>query len=313
MTHEFHEYANIFPMLEGNDMEALCADIEANGQINKIILYQGKVLDGRNRYRVCEMLGIEPETIVYPGDDPIGLVLSQNLHRRHLDESQRAMVADKLANMRQGERTDLQTSGKFAEGSEPSANLRKVNKGNSMQSGTISQLAAAKMLNVSERQVQSAAQLRREAPPEIIEQVERGEKTVHAALKEIGQPVTGKDGKLRPAKYNPRKKTVAKEPDPELESKPTGKFIQVEKRWEKEIALWSQWWETMPKAYQQLTGGETMTGCMQVPVPFHHNMMMAMFRKMCDDAGDKGDALRDTLIAEVKLLAERIEELGERS
>ena len=39
--------------------------------------------------------------------------------------------------------------------------------------------------------------------------------------------------------------------------------------------------------------------------------MMAMFQKMCDDAGDDGEELRNNLIAEVKRLAERIEELGE--
>jgi len=178
MTHyEFHEYANIFPMLEGKDLEALRANIEANGQINKIILYQGKVLDGRNRYRICEMLGIEPETIVYPGDDPIGLVLSQNLHRRHLDESQRAMVATKLATLpphrpaKENKSANLRTYPQDAEKQEATT-----------QSGAIFQPEAAKMLNVSERQVQSAAQLRREAPPEIIGQVERGEKTVHTTL-----------------------------------------------------------------------------------------------------------------------------------
>jgi len=197
-------------MLEGNELEALHADIEANGQINKIILYQGKVLDGRNRYRICEMLGIEPETIVYPGNDPIGLVLSQNIHRRHLDASQRAMVATKLATLQQGrpagenKPANLPVYSQDAEKQEiPTQNI------------AISQPEAAKMLNVSERQVRNAAQLRREAPPEIIEQVERGEKTVHAALKEIGQPVAGKDGKLRPAKYKPRKKTVAKMEDME--------------------------------------------------------------------------------------------------
>jgi len=203
MTHyEFHELASIFPMLDGEELKALRADMDANGQINKIILYQGKVLDGRNRYRICEMLGIEPETIVYPGDDPLGLVLSQNLHRRHLDASQRAMVAEKLANMQHG-------------GIRPSEDGSKAQICALPSAPEISRAKAAKMFAVSERHVDNAAQLRREAPSEIIEQVERGEKTIHAALKEIGQPATGKDGKIRPAKYKSRKKTVATTEAPE--------------------------------------------------------------------------------------------------
>jgi hypothetical protein len=45
-------------------------------------LYEGQILDGRNRARACEALGIEPETRVYAGDDPVGFVISRNLHRR---------------------------------------------------------------------------------------------------------------------------------------------------------------------------------------------------------------------------------------
>jgi len=48
-----------------------------------------------------------PARIEYSGDDPIEFVLAMNAHRRHFDASQRAMIAGKLANMRQGERTDL--------------------------------------------------------------------------------------------------------------------------------------------------------------------------------------------------------------
>jgi hypothetical protein len=81
--------------------------------------------------------------------------VSLNLHRRHLNESQRAMVAGKLANMRQGERTDV----------EPSANLPDV----------VSQPEAAKLLNVSERSVRTAKKVQEKAVPELSEKVSIGE------------------------------------------------------------------------------------------------------------------------------------------
>ena len=215
MTHyEFHEYANIFPMLEGQELDALRVDIEANGQINKIILYQGKVLDGRNRYAVCMMLGIEPETIVYSGDDPLGLVLSQNLHRRHLTESQRASAAAKIANI---------AHGGYRHGKSQDANLRL---------DSMTQSEAARLMNVSERTITSAKKVLNEGTPELVEAMEQGKIAASAAAKIATKPADqqretlakcetegngrlGKDGKLRPAKYAPRKKTVAKSSEPE--------------------------------------------------------------------------------------------------
>jgi hypothetical protein len=46
-----------------------------------------------------------------PAAGPLASVLAKNLNRRHLDESQRGMVADNLATVRQGERTDLKSDG----------------------------------------------------------------------------------------------------------------------------------------------------------------------------------------------------------
>jgi hypothetical protein len=65
------------------------------------------VLDGRNRIRACAMVGIEAEWTVYDGTDPAGFVISSNLHRRQLTESQRAMIAAKLETLKHGQRQDI--------------------------------------------------------------------------------------------------------------------------------------------------------------------------------------------------------------
>jgi hypothetical protein len=91
--------AELFPLIEGNDFDLLVADIKKNGVREPIWLYDDKILDGRNRYRAAKAAKVVCPTRVYRGDDPLSFVISLNLKRRHLDESQRAMVAKKLANM----------------------------------------------------------------------------------------------------------------------------------------------------------------------------------------------------------------------
>lgn len=118
-----HPYADIFPMIFGDEFEQLKADIKANGVQNMGLLFEGKILDGRNRYKACCELGIEnqmnwqevelgePEEVAK--FDPGQYVLSQNLYRRHLTESQRGMVAAALANLKHGgDRGNQHTGGK---------------------------------------------------------------------------------------------------------------------------------------------------------------------------------------------------------
>src|SRR3982751_6115188 len=92
-TLDFHPLSAIFPLVEGIQFDELVADVKAFGLREPILIFEGKVLDGRNRYRACVAAGVEPTFVVYQGDDPIAYVISLNLRRRHLDESQRAMVA----------------------------------------------------------------------------------------------------------------------------------------------------------------------------------------------------------------------------
>lgn len=159
---EFHPLANIFPLIEGAEFKALVADVKENGVHEPIVLLDGMILDGRNRYRAAAVNSVEFETVEYRGDDPLGYVVSLNLRRRHLDESQRGVVAAKIANMRHG--GDRR--------SDQAANLPVEN---------VSQSAAAEMLNVSERTVRSARTVIDEGAPELVAAVETGIVSVSAA------------------------------------------------------------------------------------------------------------------------------------
>jgi hypothetical protein len=105
--YEFHPLANLFPLMSEEELDVLARDIEVNGLTCPIILYEGKILDGRNRYLACKRTGVIPEFCEYLDDTPLQFVLSINLHRRHLTTQQRAEIADKLATLPQGARTDL--------------------------------------------------------------------------------------------------------------------------------------------------------------------------------------------------------------
>jgi len=92
-----HPAASIFPLLEGAKFQALKTDIERYGQREPVVLWRdGSILDGRNRWRACRELGIEPESRIWDAGDPYAFVVSKNVHRRHLNEAQRAMVAARL-------------------------------------------------------------------------------------------------------------------------------------------------------------------------------------------------------------------------
>lgn len=93
---DFHPVANIFPLMTGAEYAALVSDIAEHGQHEPIWLCDGMVLDGRNRLRACNQLGLVPEFREYTGDDPQAFVVSLNLHRRHLTREQRDEVIRQL-------------------------------------------------------------------------------------------------------------------------------------------------------------------------------------------------------------------------
>ena len=178
---KWHPYADIFPWIEAEALNAFRDDVRQRGVLEPIVFLGDAILDGRNRYTVARELRIEYPAVDYLGDDPLGFVIAKNLTRRHLTESQRAMVASRLSKMRQGARTDI----------EPRANLHEV-----------SAATAAGMLNVSERSVKSARVVHDSGAPALVAAVERGEVSVSAAADVASLPVEEQLAAL--AKENPK-------------------------------------------------------------------------------------------------------------
>jgi ParB-like chromosome segregation protein Spo0J len=150
----FHHYADIFPELSDDRLAELAQDIREHGLLDKIVTFEDKILDGRGRYRACRMAGVEPEFEIFSGDDPLAYVASRNLHRRHLTDSQRAMVAAKIANFKVG-------ANQHSEG---------------LPIGE-----ASNLMNVSARSTARAREVLAHGNPELVTAMESGDLTVAAA------------------------------------------------------------------------------------------------------------------------------------
>jgi ParB-like nuclease domain len=153
-----HPIAALFPLMTGSELDALAADIKANGLKSPIILDQegAMIVDGRNRREACKRAGVTPRTQrLHQGEDPVRFIVSLNVRRRHLDESQRGMVAARIANLGQGARTDL-------------ASIE------AKSDGRLSQVDAAKLLNIGRATVQRAKTVVEIGAPELIEAVDGG-------------------------------------------------------------------------------------------------------------------------------------------
>lgn len=156
---EIHPAANIFPLMDEEAFKALKADIDVNGQREPVVFCDGKLIDGRNRLRACQELGIDPSDCeLEAGADPVAYVLSANLHRRQLKTSQRAMCAAKLAGLSEGR---------------PSKTAQNC--------AVMSRDDAAKLFSVSPRSVTTALEVLRKAAEAVSKLCEQGELSVSKA------------------------------------------------------------------------------------------------------------------------------------
>lgn len=154
-----HPYAAVFRMLVGEEKESLAANVADKGLQEKVKMFEEMILDGRNRYLVLVDEGVfEPEIETWrerpdlfeefsgTREQALDYVWSLNAERRHDTPSQRAIAAERYANLR-----------------------------------NITQAEAAAKFGVSERQVNSAAKVLEQAEPELLQAVEEGRLPLYLA------------------------------------------------------------------------------------------------------------------------------------
>jgi len=161
---EFHPIAELFPLMTGAEFESLKSDIAENGLRQAIWLHtDGRIVDGRNRYRACTELGIEPEYRTWNGEGSlVTFVVSLNLHRRHLNSSQRAVVTvDILPEARERQLATLKQNTSVVEKIPQRSGQGKA------------RTQAAEVVGTNERYVSDAKALQTDAP-ELLPEVRAG-------------------------------------------------------------------------------------------------------------------------------------------
>jgi len=129
------------------------------GQLLPITSYEGKILDGRNRYKACGIAGIEPRIEEYTGDDPLGLIASLNDHRRHDSDTERALVGERMASLMHG------GDRKSDEIKSPRGPLKPA----------VTMARAAELAGTSPSQIKRVRKAKRDGIPELVEMLESGD------------------------------------------------------------------------------------------------------------------------------------------
>jgi ParB-like chromosome segregation protein Spo0J len=183
-------------MMPEDDIKHLKETIHTLGLQVPIVLFEDKILDGRNRYKACLQLGQESKFkfedkhfVQYPGADPLEFVMSMYVDNRQQNESQRALVAATLVNTTFGSN---QWHKHIA----------------------VSEKDAARMAKVSVAQIKIAKDVMKRACPELIKKVREGEKRLGYANGLIGSAKS-------PVSKEDQKKELEKPPTPRDSNKST--------------------------------------------------------------------------------------------
>lgn len=210
-----HYLATYLPELGMAELKELAADIKENGQKEAIVTIKDEVsgetviLDGRNRFAACMIAKVKPKLRKFgseksDGKDPRAFVISQNIHRRHLNDTQRALAAGEMAAQSAPGRPKGQEEAKDATGGN----------GEAAAAPTVAtQAEAAEIFDVPQPTVKKAAKVAKSGSKELKKAVQSGEVSLSKAASVAKLP---KEKQLKAAKSKPAKKESKQSPKEKL-------------------------------------------------------------------------------------------------
>jgi hypothetical protein len=179
----------LFPDLPKPDFDALVEDIRRHGVKVPILVHRGQILDGRQRYRACQLLNLTCPTVSWNGRDPWFEVQSRNLMRRHLAKDQIYAICKIAAERFPELAISIEAAKMDAKGRQgrKAASAVAVGGGGQLRSrgrNKESADAIGAQFGVSGSTVKRVDRLAREAP-DLVPKVATGELSVKKALRQL--------------------------------------------------------------------------------------------------------------------------------
>ena len=246
-----HEAADWFPMLEEAELQALADSIKTLGQIEPVVVWGERLVDGRNRWRACELAGVQPkvERRTFASEEECaGWVVAINVARRHLSHTQRCVLGESFRDFCERLAKERQraagVAGGVRSGEVRSAKVLEHVPGPSpIKADVTARDEAGKAAGVSGRALDQYREVKRKAVPEVVEAMTKGRIAVSAAAalvkldeekqREVVQRATVKrneetpevrGGLVRQLVKQELKREVAKQIEAEPAPMPTGPF-----------------------------------------------------------------------------------------
>ncbi len=221
-----HPLCLLFPPASEEDYQTLKKSIQEFGfdRGNPITTYQGHILDGGNRARACDELGVPPVYDPFCGKDLIGFVFSKNFARRHLNAAQRAMIAAQFSKLTDGDHkilgisaTNQRLASKFNVSRQSLHVARGIlgiseELGNEVKNGTVSLKAAEGLSKLPEEELKAALSGDRAKLKVIVKEKRKKKSEV---------VFTPDPNYVAPTEPTEREKLIASESAPKVEQAPT--------------------------------------------------------------------------------------------